>query len=81
MQSDGLLVARREKDPNAPTRPRSSFVFESTATRKAANPNVSFGEISQIVGRRFKALSKEERSYWDSKAKEDMERYKREMTV
>ena len=50
---------------SASTRPWSSFVFYSNATRKdnkAANPNVSFGAM-------------------DSKAKEDMERYKREMAV
>ena len=39
---------KKKKDPNAPKKPKSSFMFFSKAKRaevKAANPDASFGEL------------------------------------
>ncbi len=73
---------KKKKDPNAPKRNQSSFFLYSNATRndvKAANPDAKFGEIAQIISRHFKALSEEERQYWDEKAAEDKVRYQGQM--
>ncbi len=39
---------KKKKDPNAPKKPKSSFMYFSNAKRaevKTANPDASFGEI------------------------------------
>lgn len=43
----------KKKDPNAPKKPRSSFMYFSNAKRaevKAANPDASFGDIVSAAG-------------------------------
>lgn len=46
---------KKRKDPNAPKKPRSSFMYFSNAKRaevKVANPDASFGEIvSKAIAR------------------------------
>jgi len=74
--------SKKEKDPNAPKRNMSAYIIHSNATRndvKTANPNATFGELSQILSKNFKALSPEDRAAWDQKAAEDKERYQKEM--
>lgn len=44
---------KKKKDPNAPKKPRSSFVYFSNAKRaevKAANPDATSGEIVSEAG-------------------------------
>jgi hypothetical protein len=44
---------KKKKDPNAPKKPKSSFMYFSNAKRaevKAANPDASFGEIVSEAG-------------------------------
>ncbi|KAL7535343.1 hypothetical protein ACHAWF_005140 [Thalassiosira exigua] len=67
----------------APKRNMSSFFLYYNATRgdvKAANPTAPIGEIAQIISRNFKNCPKVERDYWDQKAKEDLERYRKAMS-
>ena len=67
----------------APKR-KSSFILYSDATRdevKAANPDANFGTLIKIISTNFKALSADERAYWDRKADEDEERYIKEMAA
>ena len=47
-QVENKLGSKKKKDPNAPKKPKSSFMYFSNAKRaevKAANPNASFGDI------------------------------------
>lgn len=44
---------KKKKDPNAPKKPKSSFMYFSNAKRaevKAANPDASFGDIVSTAG-------------------------------
>jgi len=46
---------------------------------KEENPEMSFGDIGKEVGKRYKALSEEERKKWDDEAAKDKVRYQEEM--
>ena len=51
-----------KKDPNEPKRPMSSFLLFGNKHRaevKAANPDVSFGEIGKLIGQKWKVVSEE----------------------
>jgi structure-specific recognition protein 1 len=51
--------AKKEKDPNAPKRALSAFMYYSQANRplvKKENPDAGFGEIGKILGEQWKAL-------------------------
>ena len=70
------------KDPNAPKRGMSAFMFFSNAMRskiKADNPEMAFGDIAKEIGKQFKALSAEEKKEWEEKAATDKARYQAEM--
>jgi len=72
---------KEKKDPDAPKRNKSAFIIYSNATRphvKATNPEEKFGEIAQIMSKNYKALTPEERAYWDEKAAADKGRYQKE---
>eukprot|EP00586_Coscinodiscus_wailesii_P005793 CAMPEP_0172483170 /NCGR_PEP_ID=MMETSP1066-20121228/10046_1 /TAXON_ID=671091 /ORGANISM="Coscinodiscus wailesii, Strain CCMP2513" /LENGTH=319 /DNA_ID=CAMNT_0013246883 /DNA_START=249 /DNA_END=1208 /DNA_ORIENTATION=+ len=74
--------SRGKKDPNAPKKNWTSFMFFSNAKRaeiKEENPDATFGELSKLIGAEFKALSSEEKSYYIEQADEDKLRYQREM--
>jgi len=43
---------------------------------RAANPTAWFGELCSIIAKQFKSLSKEERIYWNNKARKEKEDYK-----
>jgi len=43
---------------------------------RAANPTAWFGELCSIIAKQFKSLSKEERAYWNNKARKEKEDYK-----
>ena len=50
---DNKLGGKKKKDPNAPKKPKSSFMYFSNAKRgevKDANPDASFGEIVSTAG-------------------------------
>lgn len=71
----------KEKDPNAPKRNMSSYIFYSNANRskfKEANPEASFGDLAKIISKAFKELSAEEKKPYEDMATADKERYKKE---
>jgi len=73
---------KKEKDPNAPKRNMSSYMFYSNENRskfKEANPEASFGDLAKIISKAFKELSEEEKKPYEEKAAADRERYKKEM--
>eukprot|EP00594_Rhizosolenia_setigera_P008762 CAMPEP_0178969778 /NCGR_PEP_ID=MMETSP0789-20121207/19082_1 /TAXON_ID=3005 /ORGANISM="Rhizosolenia setigera, Strain CCMP 1694" /LENGTH=200 /DNA_ID=CAMNT_0020656023 /DNA_START=29 /DNA_END=628 /DNA_ORIENTATION=+ len=73
---------RKKKDPNAPKRPSSTFtlfVKENRAKIREQNPDLSFGDISKLVGQKFKELEGEAKERYIKLANEDKQRYKREM--
>lgn len=50
---------KKEKDPNAPKRPLSAFMYYSQKQRpnvKKENPSATFAEVARILGEQWKAL-------------------------
>jgi len=68
----------KRKDPLKPKRNMSAFFLFSNANRailKAANPELSFGDLAKLISTKFKALDENERKKWDKKAAKDKIRY------
>eukprot|EP01135_Chromosphaera_perkinsii_P006694 Nk52_evm8s559 gene=Nk52_evmTU8s559 len=58
---------RLKKDPNAPTKPRSAYQMWSEVERKALRsrrPDLAFGDVSKIIGERWRELNPNEKSKW-----------------
>ena len=70
------------KDPNAPKRAMTSFMVFSGEMRnkvKEENPDMKLVEIASELGRRWKALTDEEKKPYQDKADADKERFNEEM--
>merc|ERR1712151_147608 len=70
------------KDKNAPKRGLTAYNFFCKEMRekvKVENPDASFGELSKLVGEKYKSLSEEELKVWQAKANKDKDRYQEEM--
>ena len=73
---------RAKKDPNAPKRGLSAYMFFSAAKRAEiaeANPEFGITDIAKALGERWKTVSDEEKSVYQQQAEEDKARYEREM--
>ncbi|PNW88436.1 hypothetical protein CHLRE_01g029450v5 [Chlamydomonas reinhardtii] len=69
---------RKKKDPNAPKKNLSAFMYFSNSNRdkvKAENPGIAFGEVGKLLGERWKAMSAEEKAPYDEMAAKDKVRY------
>ncbi|KAH9450542.1 hypothetical protein MJO28_010015 [Puccinia striiformis f. sp. tritici] len=72
---------KKEKDPNAPKRPLSAYMFFSQDWReriKTENPEVSFGEIGRLLGLKWKGLTDEEKKPYEDMAARDKKRHEAE---
>ncbi|KAJ5601585.1 Non-histone chromosomal protein 6 [Penicillium lagena] len=77
----GGKVQRRKKDPNAPKRALSAYMFFANDNRdkvREENPGISFGQVGKSLGDRWKALTESERKPYDAKAATDRKRYEEE---
>jgi structure-specific recognition protein 1 len=73
---------KAKKDPNAPKRGLSAYMYfnqEKRSQLKEENPDLSFGDLGKLVGQKYKAMTPEEKAKYDKMAKDDKERYVREM--
>ncbi|KAL1853446.1 Non-histone chromosomal protein 6 [Paecilomyces lecythidis] len=74
-------VEKKKKDPNAPKRGLSAYMFFANEQRESVreqNPGISFGQVGKVLGERWKALSDEERRPYEEKAQADKKRYEDE---
>ncbi|KAF7714393.1 Non-histone chromosomal protein 6 [Penicillium ucsense] len=74
-------VQRRKKDPNAPKRGLSAYMFFANDNRdkvREENPGITFGQVGKMLGDKWKALSETERKPYDAKAAADKKRYEEE---
>lgn len=74
-------TTRKKKDPNAPKRALSSYMFFANENRdivRSENPDVTFGQIGRLLGERWKALTPEDKEPYDAKAAADKKRYESE---
>ncbi|CAG8022179.1 unnamed protein product [Penicillium salamii] len=72
---------RRKKDPNAPKRGLSAYMFFANDNRdkvREENPGISFGQVGKQLGDKWKALSEDDRKPYDEKAAKDKKRYEEE---
>ncbi|CDR37371.1 CYFA0S01e10088g1_1 [Cyberlindnera fabianii] len=72
---------RKKKDPNAPKRSLSAYMFFANANRdvvRADNPGISFGGVGKLLGEKWKALSADEKAPYEAKAEADKKRYETE---
>ncbi|ROW16260.1 hypothetical protein VPNG_01811 [Cytospora leucostoma] len=72
---------RVKKDPNAPKRGLSAYMFFANEQRQSVrddNPDVTFGQVGKILGERWKALNEKQRAPYDAKAAADKKRYEDE---
>ena len=69
-------AAKPKKDPNAPKRGLSAFMFFSQEQRPAvlkANPNIAFGEVGKKLGEAWAKCK--DKSKYEAKAAADKKRY------
>jgi hypothetical protein len=74
-------VERKKKDPNAPKRGLSAYMFFANEQRdkvREDNPGISFGQVGKMLGEKWKALSDSERRPYEEKAAADKKRYEDE---
>ncbi|TIC93570.1 Non-histone chromosomal protein 6 [Colletotrichum higginsianum] len=72
---------RAKKDPNAPKRGLSAYMFFANEQRenvREENPGISFGQVGKILGERWKALNEKQRQPYEAKAATDKKRYEDE---
>jgi len=72
---------RKGRDPTAPKRGLSAYMFFSQEHRKSVqteNPDAGFGEIGKILGERWKNMSDTEKTPYTKKAAVDKQRYENE---
>jgi len=72
---------RNKKDPRAPKRNMSAFLFYSNVRRhdvKKAHPNLSFSEIAKVLSEMWRLAPTEEKREYIEKARVDKIRYFRE---
>lgn len=73
---------KRKKDPNAPKRAMSGFMFFSQAERentKKENPGIAFTDIGKALGEKWRKMSAEEKEPYEAKARADRKRWKDEL--
>ncbi|KAK2377187.1 FACT complex subunit SSRP1 [Trifolium repens] len=74
---------KKKKDPNAPKRALSGFMFFSQMERenlKKTNPGISFTDVGRVLGEKWKKMSAEEKEPYEAKARVDKIRYKDEIS-
>ncbi|KAI9068848.1 HMG-box [Trametes sanguinea] len=72
---------RAKKDPKAPKRALSAYMFFSQDWReriKAENPDAGFGEIGKLLGAKWKELDDEEKKPYIDQAAADKARAEQE---
>ena len=74
-------VSRKKKDPDAPKRSLSAYMFFANENRdivRAENPGISFGQVGKALGDKWKALSAEDKVPYENKAEADKKMYEKE---
>lgn len=74
-------VEKKKKDPNAPKRGLSAYMFFANEQRenvREENPGISFGQVGKVLGERWKALNDKQRAPYEAKAAQDKKRYEDE---
>ena len=76
-----LCAGRKVKDPNAPKKPLSSYLMYCKDNRdriKAENPDVSFQDLSRLLGQAWKSADEDVREKYTTDANEALVAWKAE---
>jgi len=76
--------SKAKKDPNAPKRGLSAYMFFSQDWRdrvKAENPEAGFGEIGKLLGAKWKELDEDEKKPYIDQAAKDKNAPKRALSA
>jgi hypothetical protein len=77
----GRGAEKKKKDPNAPKRGLSAYMFFANEQRdnvRDENPGITFGQVGKLLGERWKALNDKQRAPYEAKAAADKKRYETE---
>ncbi|KAF2500020.1 hypothetical protein BU16DRAFT_522875 [Lophium mytilinum] len=80
-KAEGGKKKKAKKDPNAPKRGLSAYMFFANEQRdkvREDNPGIKFGEVGKMLGEKWKALSEKNRGPYEAKAATDKKRYEDE---
>uniref|UniRef100_A0A7S0RR61 FACT complex subunit SSRP1 n=1 Tax=Pyramimonas obovata TaxID=1411642 RepID=A0A7S0RR61_9CHLO len=72
---------KKKKDPNAPKKALSGFMYFSQVNRpkvKEEDPSLGIGGVAKVLGERWKALTTEEKQIYEDMHSKDKERYEKE---
>ena len=73
---------KKKKDPNAPKRATTAFMFYSTKMRpiiKEDKPDIKFTEMGKLIGEKWRELSDDDKKEFEDLAEKDKQRYADEM--
>ena len=79
---DAGKAKRKHKDPNAPKRPRSAYLYYCEAERKTImkkHPDYKVTDVSKELGPAWQKLSDKAKAKYEKLAAKDKERYEAEM--
>jgi len=77
-----LKAKKKKKDPNAPKRATTAFMFFSTKMRpiiKKEKPDIKFTEMGKLIGQKWRELNSDDKKEFEVMADKDKERYNKEM--
>ncbi|KAI8371415.1 high mobility group box domain-containing protein [Radiomyces spectabilis] len=80
--SAGTKLPKKKKDPNAPKGPGNVFFLFCRLERdkiKDENPQENLGEVTKILGQKWKAMTKEEKQKYYDMYKKEMDEYEEAM--
>lgn len=80
--SEGIVKKKVVKDPNAPKKASSSYLFFNAENRdkvKKQNPDIKPKDIMKELGKMWKALSEKDKVKYNKMADADKVRYANEM--
>ncbi|TKR94289.1 hypothetical protein L596_008589 [Steinernema carpocapsae] len=70
----------KKKDPNAPKRGKSAYMFWLAENRaRLTKPGMPVTEVTKLAGAEWREVT--EKSKWEAMAKDDKDRYEREMAA
>jgi hypothetical protein len=75
------LTAKKDKDPNAPKKPNTSYIIFTKEKRQSvmdANPGIKFTEVTKEIAKIWNALDEKGQAKYVELAKKDKVRYETE---
>ncbi|RKP11949.1 high mobility group box domain-containing protein [Piptocephalis cylindrospora] len=79
--ASGTRTKRARKNPNAPKRPMSAYMFFANAQRdtvRAENPEATFGQIGKLLGERWRGMTSDDKKPYEEMNVKDKRRYETE---